>query len=111
MDSRRFDKPAAWLLGLWLILLSCHVLAEPVRLEVRDPYLDLHTGPGRGYPVTQSIARHSWIEIEYSHTDWYRVHAEHADGWVHRQQLQATLVAAGVETERRAVHCRSCDGQ
>jgi hypothetical protein len=102
MDSRYFDKPAVWLLGLWLILLPCHVLAAPLRLIVHDPYLDLHTGPGRGYPIVQSVARDSEIEIEHSSTDWYRVRTDHTAGWVHRQQLQKTLAAAGIQEDGRA---------
>jgi uncharacterized protein YgiM (DUF1202 family) len=66
------------------------------RLVVADPYLELHTGPGRGYPVTFVQARGEWVEIELRRTDWYRVRtAGGKTGWAHRSQLESTLTAAG----------------
>jgi uncharacterized protein YgiM (DUF1202 family) len=66
------------------------------RLKITDPYIELHTGPGRGFPVFFVVARDLWIEIELRHTDWYKVRTEDGKlGWVHRQQLQTTLTAAG----------------
>jgi Bacterial SH3 domain len=66
------------------------------RLRVADPYLELHTGPGRGYPVFFVVAREGWVEIELRHTDWYKVRsAEGKIGWVHRRQLARTLTEAG----------------
>ncbi len=66
------------------------------RLQVTEPYLELHTGPGRGYPVFFVVERSQWVVIELRHTDWYRVRADGGQvGWVQRQQLQSTLTAAG----------------
>lgn len=66
------------------------------RVRVADPYLELHTGPGRGYPVFFVVAREGWVEIELRHTDWYKVRsAEGKIGWVHRRQLARTLTEAG----------------
>ena len=66
------------------------------RLQVADPYIELHTGPGRGYPVFFVAPRKEWIVIELRHTDWYRVHTEGGKvGWVNRQQLETTLTEAG----------------
>ncbi|HEY2928721.1 SH3 domain-containing protein [Piscinibacter sp.] len=70
--------------------------ADAERLQVTDPYLELHTGPGRGYPVFFVAARDEWIVIELRHTDWYKVRtAGGKQGWVHRRQLESTLTAAG----------------
>ncbi|MGY4828484.1 SH3 domain-containing protein [Sphaerotilaceae bacterium SBD11-9] len=70
---------------------------EPLeRLTVADPYLEMHTGPGRGYPVFFVVERGDWIEIESRHTDWFKVRSSTGkEGWVVRQQLEATLTAAG----------------
>lgn len=66
------------------------------RLQVTDPYLELRTGPGRGYPVFFVAARNEWIAIELRHTDWYKVRTDGGKvGWVNRRQLQTTLTAAG----------------
>lgn len=66
------------------------------RLQVSDPYIELHTGPGRGYPVFHIAARGEWVAIVLRHTDWYQVKTDKGvEGWVQRRQLQGTLTAAG----------------
>ena len=66
------------------------------RLQVTDPYIELRTGPGRGYPVFFVAARNEWIAIELRHTDWYKVRTDGGKvGWVNRRQLETTLTAAG----------------
>ncbi len=66
------------------------------RLQVTDPYIELRTGPGRGFPVFFVAPRQQWIAVELRRTDWYRVRTEDGKvGWVHRQQLETTLTEAG----------------
>ena len=66
------------------------------RLQVTDPYIELRTGPGRGFPVFFVTKRGDYIEIELRHTDWYRVKTDDGKvGWVTRQQLESTITAAG----------------
>lgn len=66
------------------------------RLKITDPYIELHTGAGRGYPVFFVAARDEWIEVLLRHTDWYKVRtAGGKEGWVHRSQLETTLTEAG----------------
>ena len=66
------------------------------RVQVTDPYIELRTGPGRGFPVFFVAAKSEWIQIELRFTDWYKVRTD-ADkiGWVHRRQLATTLTEAG----------------
>ena len=59
------------------------------RLQVTDPYLELRTGPGRGYPIFFVAERNEWVEIELRYTDWYRVRT--AGGKVGVGDLQALL--------------------
>jgi len=62
------------------------------RVQVTDPYLELHTFPGRGYPIFYVAARGEWVSIELRHTDWYKVRtASGKEGWVNRAQLVSTL--------------------
>jgi hypothetical protein len=70
--------------------------APPERLKVADPYLEMRTGPGRGFPVFFVVEREDWIEIESRHTDWFKVRTTSGKlGWVVRQQLERTLTEAG----------------
>ena len=72
------------------------------RLQVTDPYLELHTGPGRGYPVFFVVARGQDVWITLRHTDWYKVVNEKGiEGWVERSQLESTLTAAGAQKSFR----------
>jgi hypothetical protein len=86
---------------LWAIVVALAGLMAPVataaeRVQVTDPYIELRTGPGRGYPVFYVAERHDWIEIELRHTDWFRVRTEKGKvGWVFREQLASTLTEAG----------------
>ena len=48
------------MLSLWAVSLvstPARAAHELLQLFVTQPYLELHTGPGRGYPVTQVVAR------------------------------------------------------
>ena len=70
------------------------------RMQVTDPYIELHTFAGRGYPVFYVAARGEWISIELRHTDWYKVRtATGKVGWVTRQQLQSTLAENGLPND------------
>ena len=73
--------------------------ADSERVQVADPFIELRTGPGRGYPVFHVEERLAWITIELRRTDWFRVRTESAQGgrvgWVHRSQLEHTLTEAG----------------
>jgi hypothetical protein len=74
------------------------------KVQVADPYLEFHTGPGRGYPVFFVVAREQWVEILARHTDWYKIRSEDGkEGWVQRKQLETTLTAAGTQKTFRDV--------
>jgi len=65
-------------------------------VQIAEPYIELRTGPGRGYPIFFVAPRNEWVEIELRHTDWFRIRTEDDKvGWVSRQQLESTLTAAG----------------
>lgn len=74
------------------------------RVQVTDPYIELRTGPGRGYPIFFVAARAEWIEIQLRFTDWYKVRTEGGkEGWVQRRQLETTLTEAGGQKSFRDV--------
>lgn len=63
---------------------------------VADPYLELHTGPGRGYPVFHVVERGASVEILKRRTDWFKVRTEdRREGWVARRQMLKTLQPTG----------------
>lgn len=77
------------------------VLAEEhyVRVKVDGPYMELHTGPGRGYPVDQVVDRGSEIEVIKQRTDWYMVRTEKGkEGWVKRSDMEQTVTLDGDKT-------------
>lgn len=75
-------------------------MASPARarlqLFVVQPYLELHTGPGRGYPVTQVVARGESVDVLMRRTDWFKVRTEHGvEGWANERDLVRTTLADG----------------
>lgn len=74
------------------------------RVLVADPYLELHTGPGRAYPIFDIAERGERVEILKRHTDWFKVRtARDKEGWVSRAQMEATLTEAGEKKTFRDV--------
>lgn len=74
------------------------------RAQVMEPYLELHTGPGRGYPITHVIERGEQIEILLRKTEWFKVRGvQGKEGWVPRARLELTLTEAGIPLRFRDV--------
>jgi hypothetical protein len=71
---------------------------EPASVVVRDAFVDLHTGPGRGFPSAYSVERGATIALLRQRTDWIKVRTDAGrEGWVHRAQLERTLTPGGAE--------------
>ncbi len=88
----------ACLAGLALMMMvPARAADEPAeQVQVADPYLELHTAPGRGYPVFHVAGRGEAVEILLRHTDWFKVRlANGKEGWVERVQLETTLTQSG----------------
>ncbi|MEJ2514326.1 MAG: outer membrane beta-barrel protein [Gammaproteobacteria bacterium] len=69
---------------------------DPLRLKVLEPYAELHTGPGRGYPVTQVIERGGEFVLVKRRTDWFLVESEDGErGWMPRHAVEAAEDYAG----------------
>lgn len=74
------------------------------RVRITEPYIELRTGPGRGYPIHHVAARDEWIVIQLRFTDWFKVRTENGrEGWVQRRQLESTMTEAGVSKSFRDV--------
>ena len=89
------------LLALLLLVQALHTglanaAAKSLVLVVADPFLEMRSGPGRGFPVIYVIGRDELVTVLYSRTDWYKVRALHGDeGWVRRADLARTLSESG----------------
>ena len=74
--------------------------AEGLEVVVVDAYLELRTGPGRGFPVVYVVERGAKVRVLKRRTDWFHVQdVDGREGWVHRTQMAETLVPAGVRME------------
>jgi uncharacterized protein YgiM (DUF1202 family) len=75
-----------------LIPLVSNAQERPREVVIEDAYIELHTGPGRGYPVFYVAERGDVIELLKRRTDWFKVEIPRGEeGWVHREQLLTTL--------------------
>lgn len=86
---------------LWLLTVvwtaTTRAADDPVlRVQVTDPYLELHTAPGAGFPVFYVVERNEWIEVLKRKTDWFKVRtANEKEGWVSQLQMESTLTELG----------------
>ena len=69
---------------------------EYLQLFVAQPYLELHTGPGRGYPVFHVVPRDGSVDVLFRRTDWFKVRTEHGvEGWASQQDMLGMVLADG----------------
>lgn len=95
----RSTKTAAFFAGFLLLLLAnpaAQAAKEYLQVFVAEPYLELRTGPGRGYPVTQVVARGDSVDVLKRRTDWLKVRTERGvEGWAWQGDMTRTLLADG----------------
>lgn len=64
---------------------------EP-EVVVSDPFLELRTGAGRGFPIFYVVGQGDQVTLLKRKTDWFKVRGPRdKEGWVHIDQLQHTL--------------------
>jgi hypothetical protein len=84
------------LLLSWLLMPAVSGARAYLQLFVSQPYLELHTGPGRGYPVFHVVPRDESVDVLFRRTDWFKVRTEHGvEGWASQQDMQKTVLADG----------------
>jgi opacity protein-like surface antigen len=73
--------------------------AEKARLQqvfVSEPYLELSSGPGRGFPVFHVVEREDSVDVLYRRTDWFKVRTERGvEGWARARDMRRTKLADG----------------
>jgi hypothetical protein len=69
---------------------------EYLQLFVTQPYLELHTGPGRGYPAFHVVPRDGSVDVLFRRTDWFKVRTEQGvEGWASQSDMLKTVLADG----------------
>jgi uncharacterized protein YgiM (DUF1202 family) len=73
---------------------------EFYEVQVAEPYLEMHTGPGRGYPVFHVVDRGELVKVIKRRTDWFKVRTKRGkQGWVKRAEMELTLTPDGEPTQ------------
>ena len=73
---------------------------ESVRVRIADPFIELHTGPGSGFPIFYVIDRGTEVRILHRKTDFFRIETDDGiSGWASREQMQQTLLPSGEQFE------------
>ena len=87
-ECRRACLPF-WLLALLGLSVSAHAARQPQVVEVEAPYVEMHSGPGRGYPVFHTVERGDSVTLLKRRTDWFKVRtAGGVEGWVDRRVVE-----------------------
>ena len=96
---RRSKTRRLHLLALLLCLAPALGRAAPrelLQLFVTEPFIELHTGPGRGYPVTQVVTRGESVDVLFRRTEWFKVRTERGvEGWASERSLEHATLADG----------------
>ena len=67
-----------------------------LQVFVSEPYLELATGPGRGYPVFHVVEREDSLDVLFRRTDWFKVRDERGvEGWARARDMRRTKLADG----------------
>lgn len=94
------------LMALLALPLTCHAWFEDYQpsVIVADPYIDMRTGPGRGYPIFYVAGEGEEVVVLKRRTDWFKIRGRRdKEGWVHADQLRRTLDLNGEPIEFAAV--------
>ena len=87
---------AGLLLALLLLVPAIGGARERLQVFVTSPYLELHTAPGRGYPVFHVVPRGDSVDVLYRRTDWFKVRTERGvEGWAAQRDMLQTQLADG----------------
>ncbi|MFT6389358.1 MAG: hypothetical protein ACJAUP_002750 [Cellvibrionaceae bacterium] len=81
---------------------SANSLAKKEALQVitNDTYINMRTGPGRGYPVFHVLEKGEAITLLYSKTDWIKaLSTKGIEGWIHKRFMDNTIGLNGETVE------------
>ena len=73
-----------------LIVFTSSVAAndKPIELQIEVPYIELHSGPGIGYPVLNVIEKGELVEVLVKRTSWLKIKDQRNNiGWLNQNDL------------------------
>lgn len=71
-------------------------LADAPEVRVQSTFVDLHSGPGRGYPIFYVLEFDETLHLLKMRTDWVKVQTRRGkQGWVHRKHMSEMVDLAG----------------
>lgn len=74
--------------------------SPPLQVIVNDTYINMHTGPGRGFPAFHVLEKGETVTLLYSKTDWIKVVTNKGiEGWVSRRFMDDTTGVNGETVE------------
>lgn len=74
------------------------------QVEIADPYIEMHTGAGGGYPIFHVIERGELIEIIQQRSTWFKVrNTAGLEGWVSAEQMTKTIAPNGEPIEFKQI--------
>jgi hypothetical protein len=81
---------------LALLFTTFTCAAENLELTVQEPYINIHTGAGRGYPINYVAEQGEQIIVIKRHASWYLVQlTSDVSGWVHQDEIAQTITPDG----------------
>lgn len=73
---------------------------EPLQVSVDDAFINVYSGPGRGYPIFHVVEREEIITLLKSRTEWIKIKTRRGlVGWIKRDDMQFTLALDGSKPE------------
>lgn len=79
--------------------------SERIQLSVIDSYIELHSGPGRGYPIINTIEQGDQVNVYKRRGNWYLVSDRRLrEGWVPQEKLARTIASTGLPAALPEVH-------
>ena len=80
------------LLALVFSFVSFQAVAkDPVLVAVTATYIDVHSGPGRGYPIIHALEQGEVIALLKRRTDWVKIETKRGrKGWVASEDINKT---------------------
>ena len=92
------------LLAALVLMAPAYAKRDGLQVVVADPYIEMRTGPGRGYPIFHVADRGAEIAVLKRRTDWFEVRTDRGvKGWVQQEQLARTMETTGEPVSRSPI--------